>query len=106
MQSSFSGQPVGLNNHDGCILIMKKIYTTPGVLMGLSTSKACKGKSIKVNIDDNDVNLEVDLEHPFPTEETEVGTLPGLEEELFFKRKMVVEYPKELEEHLEVFVSQ
>lgn len=85
---------------------MKKIYTTPGVFMGLSTDKACKGKSIIVNIDGNDVKLEVDLEHPFPTEKTKTGTLPGIEQSIFFEHKLVVEYPKELEGHLEVFVSQ
>lgn len=74
--------------------------------MGLSTDKACKGKSIIINIDGDGVRLEVDLEHPFPTEKTEIGILPGIEEEIFFKRELTIEYPKELEEHLEVFVSQ
>ncbi len=84
----------------------QKIYDTPGVFIGLSLTRACKGKYILVNIDDNDVKLEIDLEHPFPTEITDSGRLPGIEEEIFFKKKLVVEYPKELESDLEVFVSQ
>lgn len=84
---------------------MKKTYTTPGVFIGLSLDRAFKGKSVIVRVDD-EPKLEVCLGHPFPTEITEVGTLPGLEEERFFKQKLVIEYPTEVEGHLEIFVSQ
>lgn len=73
--------------------------------MGLSTDKPFKGRSVHFYIDGGEQILEVDLEQPMPTEKTEIGTLPGLEQSIFFKH-LKVEYPEEVEGHLELFVTE
>lgn len=85
--------------------MVSKKYSAPGTLMGLSTDKPFRGKSVIFHID-NEIHLEVDLDHASPTEKTEAGILPGIEQSIFFKDHLRVEYPEEVEGHIEIFVAE
>lgn len=79
----------------------KIISSQPGVFMGLSTTKAYKGKAISF-YDDNKLILGVSLNSAFPTKKS---LLPGIEEYAFFKNGLRMVYPAEAENDIEVFIS-
>jgi hypothetical protein len=80
----------------------KIISSVPGVFMGLSTTKAYKGKMLTF-YDGTKRIMEVDLTTAFPTD---TDLLPGIEEYIFFKHSLRMKYPEEAEKDIEVFVSE
>lgn len=79
----------------------KIILPGQGVLMGLSTTKIYKGKTVLFYDGDKKI-MEISLNTASPTR---LSGVPGIEKYLFFRHDLSMCYPEEAENDIRVFVS-
>lgn len=79
----------------------KVLKSSPGVIVGISTTKRYKGSV--TFYDGHKLVAEVELAEPMPSERTTAGVLPGAVIDTFCKKSIRAEYPKGVK--IEFFIS-